>query len=169
MDERTAGIMDLNTRKSRFSLAHIEAVASHAGFQVEEVKVDRDSIDGTIKADHGRRARIEFQAKATAREDILQGDGIHFPLSIKNYDDLRSDTLNPRLLMVTIIPSEIENWIDQSSDELCLRHCTYWMSLRGQDETSNQSTVTVLLPWANVFDRDGLVDLMQKVERTGVL
>ena len=56
--------MDLNTQKSRFSLAHIEAVASHAGFQVEEVKVDRDSH-------------------------------IHFPLPLKNYNDLRLEAINP--------------------------------------------------------------------------
>ena len=41
------GMMDLNTQKSRFSLSYIEAVTSHAGFQVEEVKVDRDSVDGS--------------------------------------------------------------------------------------------------------------------------
>ena len=38
--------MDLNTRKERFSLAYINAVAAQAGYQVVEPPVDRDSVDG---------------------------------------------------------------------------------------------------------------------------
>ena len=160
--------MDLNTQKSRFSLAHIEAVASHAGFQVEEVKVDRDSVDGTLKADFGTRPRIEFQAKATAR-DVVRDSHIHFPLPLKNYDDLRLEAINPRILIVAILPQEIEDWVNQTDEELCLRHCSYWMSLRGEPPTSNQNTVTVNLPLSNVFNSPQLVELMQRTERTGAL
>ena len=160
--------MDLNTQKSRFSLAHIEAVASHAGFQVEEVKVDRDSVDGTLKADFGKRPRIEFQAKATAK-DIILDSHIHFPLPIKNYNDLRLEAINPRILIVAILPPEIEDWVNQTDEELCLRHCSYWMSLRDEPATSNQNTITVRLPLDNVFNSTRLVDLMQRTERTGAL
>lgn len=160
--------MDLNTQKSRFSLAHIEAVAARAGFQVEEVVVDRDSVDGTLKADFGRRPRIEFQAKATAR-DVVRGSYIHFPLPVKNYDDLRLEAINPRILIVVVLPSEIENWVNQTDEELCLRHCSYWLSLRGEPATSNQNTVTVHLPMGNVFNGAHLADLMQRTERTGAL
>ena len=110
--------MDLNTQKSRFSLAYIEAVASHAGYQVEEVKVDLDSVDGTVKADFGKRPRIEFQAKATAR-DVIRNSHIHFPLSIKNYDDLRIETINPRILIALVMPQDIQEWVNQTGDELC--------------------------------------------------
>ena len=40
--------MDLNSQKERVSLAYIEAVASCAGYQVTEPKVDRDSVDGKL-------------------------------------------------------------------------------------------------------------------------
>ena len=160
--------MDLNTQKSRFSLAHIEAVASHAGFQVEEVRVDRDSVDGTLKIDFGRRPRIEFQAKATAR-DVVRDSHIHFPLPVKNYNDLRLEAINPRILIVAILPQELENWVNQTDEELCLRHCTYWMSLREEPSTSNQNTITVHLPLGNVFNSPQLVDMMQRAERTGAL
>lgn len=162
------GLMDLNTQKSRFSLAHIEAVASHAGFQVEEVKVDRDSVDGTLKADSGRRPRIEFQATATARE-VVRGGYIHFPLPVKNYNDLRLEAINPRILIVSILPPAVEDWVNQTDEELCLRHCSYWMSLREERTTSNQNTITVRLPLSNTFNREQLIDLMQRTERTGAL
>ena len=160
--------MDLNTQKSRFSLAHIEAVAARAGFQVEEVIVDRDSVDGTLKADFGRRPRIEFQAKATARE-VVRSDYIHFPLPVKNYDDLRLEAINPRILIVAVLPPQIQDWVNQTNEELCLRHCSYWVSLAGEPATSNQNTVTVRLPLDNVFDSTQLADLMQRTERTGAL
>ncbi len=160
--------MDLNTQKSRFSLAYIEAVASFAGFQVEEVKVDRDSVDGILKADFGRRPRIEFQAKATARE-VVRGGYIHFPLPVKNYNDLRQEAINPRILIVSILPRAIEDWVNQTDEELCLRHCSYWLSLRKELATSNQNTITVHLPLSNTFNRDQLIELMRRTERTGAL
>ena len=86
-----------NTQKARFSLSYIEAIASDVGYQVVEPRVDGDSVDGILMADFGRRPRIEFQAKATSR-DLVTGANIHFPLSVKNYDELRADTLTPRIL-----------------------------------------------------------------------
>lgn len=40
--------LPINQRKSRLSLACIEAVSSQAGYQVVEIKVDSDSVDGTF-------------------------------------------------------------------------------------------------------------------------
>ena len=160
--------MDLNTQKSRFSLSYIEAVASHAGFQVEEVRVDFDSVDGTLKADFGKRPRIEFQAKATAR-DVVRESNVHFPLSVKNYDDLRLEAINPRILIVLVMPESIDEWINQSDEELCLRYCAYWVSLNGRPASSNQDTITVYLPLVNVFDSAQLTRMMQNTERTGAL
>ena len=161
-------MMDLNTQKERFSLAYIQAVASCAGFQVEEVLVDRDSVDGTIKANFGHRPRIEFQAKATAR-DVVKDSFIHFPLSIKNYDDLRDEAIIPRILIVLILPQEIESWINQTNEELCLRHCAHWLSLLGEPPTSNNHNVTVHVPIGNIFSSPGLIRMMQRTERTGAL
>ena len=160
--------MDLNTRKSRFSLSYIEAVASYAGFQVEEVKVDLDSVDGTLKADFGMRPRIEFQAKATAR-DVIRDSHVHFPISVKNYNDLRIETINPRILIVLVMPEEVDGWVNQTDEELCLRHCAYWMSLTGELATPNIDNVTVRVPLGNMFDSAQLTAMMQRTERTGAL
>ena len=160
--------MDLNTQKSRFSLAYIEAVASQAGYQVEEIMVDRDSVDGTLKADFGRRPRIDFQAKATAG-DVVRQDYVHFPLPVKNYNDLRLEAINPRILIVLVMPESVDDWINQSARELCLRHCAYWMSLDGEPPTPNQNTITVRLPLGSVFNSVQLMDMMQTAERTGAL
>ena len=157
-----------NERMARFSLSYIKAVASHAGFQVVEPKVDHDSVDGILMADFGRRPRIEFQAKATARE-VVPGDDISFALPVKNYEDLRLAAINPRILIVLLMPKLDQDWIDQTADELCLRRCAYWTSLVGHPTTANTSSVTVHVPMVNVFSSSGLTDMMQKAEQGGDL
>jgi hypothetical protein len=151
--------MDANTRKERFSLAYISAVAAKAGFDVVQPKVDTDSIDGMLISHAGRRPRIEFQAKATSRE-VRGEDDIAFPLSIKNYDDLRADVIVPRILIVVVLPMVEEDWLTQSEDELVLRHCGYFLSLYGHPESENIATVTIRIPRTNRFDPAMLEALM---------
>ena len=155
---------DDNIRKERFSLAYIRAVAAHAGFYTDEPQVDRSSIDGVLRADFGRGPRIEFQAKATS-QDIRREDHLALPLPIGNYKDLAHDSMIPRILVVVLMPQEQAQWLSQTSDELCLRHCAYWLSLKGQPSIENTTSVTVHIPVANVFGSEQLAVLMGKVER----
>ncbi len=156
--------MDLNTRKERFSLAYINAVATRADYQIVEPPVDRDSVDGVLMGDSGRRPRIEFQAKATSR-DLIRGERVAFPLSIKNYDDLRADVQTPRILIVVLMPDNETEWLAQTDAELCLRCCGYWLSLANRPAEVNSDNVTVHIPLANVFSSSQLADLMGKAER----
>lgn len=156
--------MDDNAQKELFSFSYIDAVASQAGYQRVQPHVDHDSVDGILLADFGRRPRIEFQAKSTEL-DIVQGNNLHFPLPVKNYNDLRADTRTPRILIVVLVPKEKEQWVNQTEDELCLRRCAYWTCLEGSTDRPNTSSVTVYVPTANVFSSDQLTDLMQKAER----
>ena len=167
-DSPMAEFMNMNQMKARFSLAYISAVASQAGIKVDEVTVDDDSVDGVLSASFGRRPKIEFQAKASARNLARHGD-IHFPLSIKNYEELRLDAINPRILIVLLMPDAPDDWITQTGDALCMRHCAYWMSILGSPEKPNADNVTVHLPMTNMFDKDSLTAMMLNTERTGAI
>jgi hypothetical protein len=157
--------MDENDRKERFSLAYISAIAAHAGFQVIEARpIDKDSVDGEIISDEGRRPRIEFQAKATARHR-LRADDFVFRLSVKNYNDLRRDVRTPRLLIVVLLPTSEEEWLVHSEEELQLRHCGYWFSLAGWPPTTNAATISVNIPRTQVFDTAQLRALMGRANR----
>ena len=153
--------MDLNTRKERFSLAYINAVATYADCEVIEPKVDRGSVDGILK-----RATIEeiigFQAKATSR-NVTGRDGrqLRFPLPIRDYDSLRNFT-RPFILILVLLPDDESQWLTQTDAELCLRHCAYWLSLEGRPEAGNTSSLTVHIPTTNVFSSSQLADLMDK-------
>jgi len=97
---------------------------------------------------------------------VIRDNTLVYPLKRKNYDELRlSDLLVPRLLVVVHVPESDEEWLRHSEDELALRRCGYWVSLRGEPETTNQTKVTVYLPRSNVLDVVGLRGLMGRASR----
>lgn len=104
-----------------------------------------------------------MQLKCTG-QNILNEHELRFPLGKRNYDDLRlEDILVPRILIVVIVPDEIEEWIEQTEDQLVIRKCGYWVSLRGLPSTTNSTAVTVSLPRTNIFTPATLTDIMQKI------
>ena len=152
-------------KMEQFSLAYIRAVASQAGFRVGAVDPDWDGVDGILIGDEGRRPRLEFQAKATG-QDILRGDHLSFRLDIGNYNDLRIEqTRVPRILIVLRMPRDLDDWLVQTDDELCQRHCAYWISLEGRAAVPNTSNITIHIPLVNMFNGAQLHSLMDKVSR----
>ena len=156
-------LRNLHSKKELFSLAYINAVAAHAGFQVCEPKIDFDGIDGTLMGDEGQRPRIEFQAKGTSRE-ILKEDHLAYPLAVDTYEKLRANTIIPRILIVVLIPEEENEWVAHSEEELLLRHCGYWRSFSGEPASENQTSVTVHIPRTNVFESNQLIELMNRMQ-----
>jgi hypothetical protein len=163
--------MELPNQKEQFSIAYVRAIVSVAGFVISRQEVDEDSVDLTLSA-RGvsgtyRSPKIDIQLKCTAR-DLIHDDHLHFPLPRKNYDELRGDRfLVPRLLVVVTVPEALDDWLAQSEEELILRRCGYWMSLRDAPETSNTETVTVYVPRSNLFTAPVLKNIMQRIADGG--
>jgi Domain of unknown function (DUF4365) len=135
---------------------------------VWKLLLDIVGVDVTITAfgalGSRRRPRLDVQMKCTST-DVLNNDFIAYPLSIKNYEELRADNpWEPIILVVVLVPENPEEWLRQSEAELCLKRCGYWLSLRGQPATQNQTTVTVYLPRQNLFTADALINIMQRLE-----
>ena len=163
--------MTENEKKQQLSIAYVQAVAARAGFACDRPSVDDDSVDVVIGASGSvhdkaviRSPRIELQLKATAQDELNNGH-LAFPLPVKNYDDLRGDTLVPRLLVVLQLPEDSNRWLEQTEDQMISRRCAFWLSLRGEPETGNSKTVTVHLPRGNCFTVDALQSLMLRVAR----
>jgi Domain of unknown function (DUF4365) len=160
-------IMILNDRKELFSRAYVRAVASVAGYMATQPELDRDSVDFQLAGVGGRGTKhspyLDVQIKCTADDDLAP-TRFGFPLPIKNYDDLRDTELAvPRILIVVIVPTAIERWLATSESEMVLRHCGYWRSLHNEPATDNTTSITVEINRANVFDVDGLQNLMAAV------
>ena len=155
--------MALNTRKERFSLAYINAVATYANCEVLEPQVDRGSVDGFLVGPSRRRDLIRFQAKAT-EQSVIRGNRLHFPLPIRDYNHIRNADA-PFVLIVVWLPDDESQWLTQTDDELCLRYCGYWLSLANYPSTANTATVTVHIPLANIFSSSRLTELMVRAAR----
>jgi Domain of unknown function (DUF4365) len=158
--------MELNQQKELFSQAYVRAVAAVAGFSVDRLELDFNSIDLQITAGSGEESvsfpELKLQLKCTSR-DVIDGDRIRFALKVKNYNDLRKNVLVPRILVVVLVPDCLEDWLQQSEAEMCMRNCAYWMSLRGMPETQNTATVTVALPRSNQFTVQALKPMIQRI------
>lgn len=90
------------------------------------------------------------------------------PLPIRNYNDLRSKKLVPRILIVMLLPDEDSDWLTVTDEEMCLRHCAYWVSLRDEPRVSNETDKTVYVPTANIFDQYQLSSMLSRIEQGGL-
>jgi Domain of unknown function (DUF4365) len=164
--------MDLAQQKEEFSKAYVKAVAAVCGYATQEPSVDDDSVDLGLAARGGsgtvKSPRLDLQLKCTAR-NLVREDRVDFPLPIKNYDELRSaNFMVPRILVVVVVPEDVVRWIKHSEEELLLRHCGYWHSLRGFGATQNQFTVTVNIARTQVFDVTAVTDIMDRIGNGGL-
>ena len=159
--------MDINAQKEQFSRAFVQAVASVAGFAWSQPSVDEDSVDLTLAAKGGggtiRSPKVDLQLKCHAASTPTD-DHISFPLKVKNYEELRDDTvLVPRLLVVVLVPDDVGDWLSDTESELSLRRSGYWVNLRGEPATQNSSTVSVQIPRGQRLNPDGLRGIMQRI------
>jgi hypothetical protein len=159
--------MTINEQKEQFSFAYIRAVCARANIIVSRPDVDQDSIDLAFQQDYRSgpigSPRLEVQVKCTEAARHTDSE-ISYPLDLKNYEELRTtDLLVPRILIVVLVPSNADDWLSQSEQELCLRRCGYWVSLRGEPSTENTSSVTVYLPRTNAFTVDQITSIMTRI------
>lgn len=165
--------MDEAQQKEKFSDAYIHAVTAVAGYGISKPVPDDDSIDWIICArgagDTPRRPRLEVQLKCSAR-NVVRATHVHLPLEIKNYDELRiPEARTPCILIVVTVPDDPVEWLTQSEHELAMRHCGYWLSLRGEPGVANTSNVTVRLPRDQIFTPMALQNIMRRINDEGTL
>jgi len=159
--------MELNDQKEAFSRAYVKAIASVAGYHCEDISLDRNSVDVQFKdvAAGSSYPIIEAQLKSTTLTNYAREAHIHYPLKIKNYNELRADSLAPRILICLLLPdSDItDSWINQTKNQLALKKCAYWLNLKELPDVSNVATVTVRIPLSNIFSSKMLKKLMEDV------
>lgn len=154
--------------QAQFSVAYVQAVASVAGFFVQHADrgFDKDGIDVTVLRRGAigltTSTRLDLQVKSYTGD--AQGDPWSYDLEVKSYADLiRTDYQVPRILVVVRVPADVGEWILHGEDQLSLRRCGYWLSLRGAAPTKNTGHVRVQIPRANVLDAPALSSLMTQV------
>lgn len=157
-------ILDTNAQREHFSITYLKAIATSAGFSMDEPRVDADSIDANIRAKGRRRPQLDIQLKATS-SPVIRPDGLHYQLSRKNYDDLRTpDRITPAILAVQELPCHETDWFTCNSLESVLRTKMWWMSLVGYPRIDT-GTKTVILPNAQLLTPASLTDILKQISR----
>lgn len=67
------------------------------------------------------------------------------------------------ILVVVLVPEHVGDWLNATEQELALRRCGYWVSLRGLPTTTNENAVAVHVPRSQVFHPTTLRAIMQRL------
>jgi hypothetical protein len=153
--------MHITHQQDYFSRAVVQAVAAAAGVGADIPPYDQNSKDVHFEAadtDTAVGGQLDAQLKCTTTVDP-SADSFSYNLDVNNYRSLRRPvTFVPRILIVVVVPTETPDWlVAVSPDSITLRRCAYWVSLQGQPETTNTSTIAVTIPTSQVFDVAGLL------------
>lgn len=157
-------------QKEALSQAYVRAVIAKAGFNFGKTEFDY-GIDGTIKDVINRNGRyvdscfgINFQLKSSCDISFENGHVI-YDLESKNYNDLVTESsMLPNILILLALPSNSDEWLEVTLDQLVMRKCAWWCSLEGQEPTTNETTKRIAIPDCQIFSPTTLVDLMEKVK-----
>lgn len=159
--------MHKTKQMDEFSRAYVRAIVAQAGWNPYNFDIDDDSIDLGIGINDKGRTRLEIQLKCTGEPVDMTQETFPFDLKLKNYNDLRVESLVPRLLVVVCVPEDINTWTKQTEQELCLRHCGYWLSLVGMPDVTNKTKVRIQIPRNNIFSVKFLKNAMQRIASGG--
>jgi hypothetical protein len=150
-------MMTREHRQEALCRAYVRAIAAQAGWICSQPEQDygidlclrKVRIGGEGRSDVG--GQFDLQLKSTTRANVTDAE-IRYDLEVKNYNHLREPGENcPHILVVLVMPEDETQWLDQSVEELILRHCAYWICLEGYPPTTATKTVRVAIPRGNVF------------------
>lgn len=162
-----------NHVKEGLSRAYVQAIGARAGIIVSMHNRSHDyGIDGSFHAVsliNNRRTEIgitlDFQLKATSCP-VFHGENISFPLDADIFNSFgyraKNPVFTPAILIVLILPSNPEEWVELSEDELILRKCCYWTSI--YDLTPNLYSANVKIPTNQVLTPERLKQMLKNIE-----
>lgn len=152
--------------------AYLHAVAAAGRCSVAKPNRDR-GIDWIVShqssfhtVDWQADLRVQLKSTYQVAPDTT-ADSV--PISIPNAQLRRlahSPVTTPTILVVMLVPRDIEEWIEVCSEHLLLRHTAYWDNLEGRPITGQDETV-VRVPTAKVFNEASLCEMMQRIGAGG--
>lgn len=157
-------------QKEALGQAYVRAVIAKAGFNFGKSEHDY-GYDGTIKEVVNRGGRyvescfgINFQLKSSCDVTFENGHVV-YDLESKNYNDLvEESSMLPNILILLALPTDSNDWLEVTADQLIMKRCAWWCSLEGQEPTTNQTTKRIFIPDGQILSPAALIGLMEKVK-----
>ena len=117
-------------------------------------------------AGHLARPKVDVQLKATTQQHLERGEYLSWQLDIEHYDSLRAAATLPHLLVVLLLPEDVEDSVEHTAEQLVVRRCGYWVNMTGMEAAPpEQKTQTVQLPKTQMFSPDALNEILEKVSK----
>ena len=151
------------------SIAYIQAICAYASIDLDLVRHDGDSTDVVLKKslyfkEIGRYdTRIDVQLKATSQKLKETLDTVHYPLKMKNYNDLRTVGSTRKFLFVMLLPCNETEWLSQSNEELIMRRCMYWHDLLNAPVSDNSDNIMLPINKGQFVSPGNLLRLLSDV------
>lgn len=161
--------------KEAISLRYIELIAAFNGFKTSSsypdygTDLDIKEVDFRMENDHkryletGRELKVQLKA-TTENSVIVEGDFIKYDLNASTYNDLlsRKHTKNPLILILFVLPSDKDNWLNISDDELIAKKCAYWFFPENTELlTLNKDKRRIAISKNNFFSNETLNKLFE--------
>lgn len=160
--------MNTNTKKEEFSYGYLKMIGAKSGLAIENHgrSIDNQGIDIQIvyagEIENVHTPRIDAQVKCTS-QDIEKEDYLNFSLDTKTYEILRNKLVYvPIILIVVLVPKEIDEWININNQITICKKCAYWISLTGFPSTNNQKNIKVRIPKANLITPESLSHIIEQ-------
>jgi hypothetical protein len=149
-------------QQEQFGDAYVHAVATCAGCTLAKPP-DLCKVDWLVRWEmDDSYPVIDLQLKAPYDADV-RDTHVCYTIDKTLYDALRSTKrTNPLILVIIVVERDMDQWIEQTEEQLSLRKCAYWISLRGYDPIESES-FTVKIPRKQQFTPAELCGIMKRV------
>lgn len=162
-----------NHQQEALCRAYVQAVAAMAGVGTTVPTPDY-GIDLALRAIEriGERrldvgVQLDLQLRSTTRSHLFDTE-VRYDIDVPTYESLRRTPPIPRVLVLLVLPEEEGHWLNQSPEELVIRRCAYWTSLRGAEPTAATSSVRIAIPLARVFSAQAVQALLSRLAEGGL-
>lgn len=151
---------------------YIHAVAAAAGCIVGNLESD-DGLDALLKhrSQHHNGSRDKFlqvQLKATHQIGPNPANGRVGAVFKNERFDLfaEPDPEVHKIVVIMILPTDVDDWLIASHQDMRIHHCAYWTNIAGMKATGQEKTV-VNAPTDQMFDDRALCAIMQRIGQGG--
>lgn len=155
----------------RFQVSYVSAVAAAAGCAVLSIDVD-DGIDMMLS--HRSTAHkktgahlLEVQLKSTGKVLAPNATSVGSKMRQDRYEEhISTDPSVDRIVVIMAMPRNQSQWLTASRSHLMLRHCSYWVNLRGHP-TSSAAKPRIKASTTRIFDDLALMGIMSRIGQGG--
>lgn len=165
-------MVPVEKRKEALSKAYVRAIAAKAGVNIaesdEDFGIDLSLRQVIVRNNNGTNrivesgASLDIQLKCSETPQITDTEVI-YDLEAKTFNDLADPEANYRILVLLVVPNDEGNWINHTPEQLSIRQCAYWCSLKGETLTTNTATKRISIPLTQSFTPEVVGEMFRKI------